>query len=170
VSPMESRRRDVTPPHHYNIRTNSKSTVINILKGYGRDQPSPRDMERVENSWSSLGHAEYCFTLTFAQKHLAANDFKFCNGVYWDQENYHPSVDLGLLEPLFWEEFAGEVLILYHPAEKSFWAWCGTPHVKHNRDRLIRWGYKWTDVFLKDPNIHFNSPYGLVESTEFDFE
>jgi hypothetical protein len=144
--------------------------VIDILKGYGREQPTPRDLDRVKDGWSTSGHAEYCFTLTFGQKHLAANDFDFCNRVYFDQEKYHGYVDLGQLEPLLWEEFEGGVLILYHPAEKSFWAWCGTPHVKYDRDRLVRWGYKWTDVFLNKPSHHFYSPFGPVESTEFDLE
>jgi hypothetical protein len=163
-STIERRRREyASPPHYYNIRTICEFTMFHILKDYGRDQPSPRELDEVRDSWRPTGHTQYSFTLTFAQKQLAANDFELCDRVYVDQEKYHPLVDLGLLEPLLWEEFQGDFLILYHPAEKSFWAWCGPAHEMNDRDRLIRLGYKWTDIFLKDPVIHFYRLYRPAE-------
>jgi len=62
--------------------------------------------------------------------------------------------DLTQLEPILWDNFAMDLLILYHPLEKSFWAWSVDKQLPPPR-RLRFVGYKWTDIFLDWPYRYF---------------
>lgn len=67
---------------------------------------------------------------------------------FWGQKRLRKAIkakalDWGL-EPLLWNVYAPEALVLYCPRDKSFWTW------KYDDDRkaqLRKIGYHWTDIF-----------------------
>jgi hypothetical protein len=137
------------PPRHHFV--SSEDEVYCIMSSFGRDTPSRKEVEWVDESLS-CGHYDFVLALSAEQQLLAAEDFDFDGDLLAKTNLYDSSVGVALLEPLLWDSFTGDNLILYHPEDKSFWAWSGHKDIAME-SRLVKLGYRWTDVFLINPGF-----------------
>jgi hypothetical protein len=121
-----------------------------ILSQFGRDQPTE---EEIEYYSYQVGFA--MFSLSFIQKVHACQLYKWDKATVKELQRYHLTTDLANLEPLTWDDCDNDYLFMYHPKEGSFWAWCNDERIEA-KDRLIRVGYKWTDIICHYPMEFFN--------------
>ena len=132
-------------PQYYDTRE-----MINLLSGLGRDKPTVDQIQRVEKN----NNSDFVFPVTFMHKLIAAHNFGWEASEVAKLQQYHPFTDLVYLEPLMWEEIGEEQLILYHPHDKSFWAFDSSIELRR-KDRLIKLGYNWAEVILDWPFYYF---------------
>ena len=129
----------------------SEDELYYIMSSFGRDTPSRKEVELVKESLS-CAHSDFVLALSAEQQLLAAEDFDFNGDLLAKTNLYDSSVAVALLEPLLWDNFAWDYLILYHPEDRSFWAWSGYKDIAME-SRLVKLGYRWTDVFLINPGF-----------------
>jgi hypothetical protein len=149
------------PEYFESPYTSSKREMIDLLSGLGRDKPTAEEIQLVEEGTQ---FDCFVFPVTFMHKLIAAREFEWEPREVVKLQEYYPFTDLVHLEPLMWEEMAMEQLILYHPHDKSFWAF--DPSIELRRkDRLIKLGYKWTEVVWDWPYYYFHclKNYGIKE-------
>src|SRR5271168_574446 len=98
-------------------------SICEVLQNFGRDRPDDLDVESAHSLLSTNDEFEIVFTLTFNQKFLAVLRFDWDAHAITRLSDYHPDIDLAELEPLLWDDFTGNSLIMYHPKDKSFWGY-----------------------------------------------
>jgi hypothetical protein len=129
----------------------SEDEFYYIMSSFGRDTPSRKEVEWVKE-FLSCAHNDFVLALSAEQQLHAAEDFDFNGDLLAKTNLYDSSVAVALLEPLLWDNFAWDYLILYHPGDQSFWAWSGYKDIAME-SRLVKLGYSWTDVFLINPRF-----------------
>jgi len=123
------------------------------IKKLGRYRPSRELDKKASEEVASLdNHLDYVYCWTFLDKLDACERFGW--GEHYKCLQRDCLTDLTQLEPILWDNFAMDLLILYHPLEKSFWAWSVDKQLPPPR-RLRFVGYKWTDIFLDWPYRYF---------------
>ena len=95
-------------------------SIYGVLQNFGRDRPDDLDVESAHSLLSTNDEFEIAFTFTFIQKFLAALRFDCDTHAITRLSDYHPDIDLAELEPLLWDDFTGNSLIMYTRKTKVF--------------------------------------------------
>ena len=127
--------------------------ICRTLQNLGRDPPSAVRVDFAEDIFAN-GDAQIVFAHTFMQKCMTALRFEWDGHAVTRLSKYYPDVGLTELEPLLWEEFTGNILIMYHRRDKSFWAY--RFFSVDPAFQLVRLGYAWTDIAWEYSSLHFS--------------